>query len=128
MGAREWFDAIDARNARITEVLTNAAAVELVRRRARNGRVPDVPIMCGSHQSGYFISLILNGNDVEVSYRAVEGAPPLKGQQHVDDLLSPFEIECLTCSARIRRSSAWIVEEAVKSLTLQRAVIRARRT
>lgn len=128
MGANDWFDAIDARNDRISAILSNPAAIALARRRARNGRVPDIPILCGTHETGYFISLSLEDEVLAATYRAAIGAPALTGIAHVDDLLPPFEAQCAECGARLRRSSAWVVEEAVKALGMQRAVVRARRT
>lgn len=124
----EWFDAIDARNAAITALLNDEEVVKAARPRARNGRLPDIPILCGTHESGYFVSLAVGDVSLTARYRARPDAGPFRGVAHVDDILQPFEVECIECGARLRRSSAWIVTEAVRALSMQRAVIRARRT
>lgn len=115
-----WFAAIDIRNADFREIAQLQPIVSLVDASVKKsiGRVADIPLKCGSHLTGYSVSLTTGAAGVELLYLSspeLAARPPI-GIRHVDDAAAPLSLTCPECGTVTRRNAVWVLKAALAAL------------
>ncbi|WP_104061107.1 hypothetical protein [Arthrobacter sp. 4R501] len=115
-----WFAAIDLRTADFREIAKLEPIVSLVDASVKKsiGRVADIPLKCGSHFTGYSVSLAIGSSGVELLYFStpeLAGRPPT-GIRHVDDAAAPLSLTCPECGTVTRHNAVWVLKATLGAL------------
>lgn len=115
-----WFDRIDNDNSGLEQLLSNPAAVGIVNARTKKslGRVPDMPIMCAGHETGFSVSFTVKDGQIMVLWLRSPAIGDLSphGITHVDERVPRLDFRCPACGRHIERKAVWVVERALNAL------------
>ena len=116
----DWFDSIDEKVLAYNRLATNPELVSLVEARTRKsiGRVPDVPLFCGRHETGFSVSAHIKAGSIGLLYakaKDTEGTcvDPI---MHVDDAAPDLSITCPVCQVTTKRNYVWVLQAVLASL------------
>lgn len=129
--SNEWLDRdkMADRKAEYLAIAENPAAMALVQSRTKPSlkRVADIPVLCGGHDTGFFVSLKVDGEMIRVMYLRQASMPEHMRPDGVtpgNAPAAPLDLHCAQCGKRTNRAAAWVLREALKTMTTRRPSIR----